>query len=199
MCIDYLLSLSLQLLYVAVWAVYNTVRYFLAYKVYESSTGQAVSLVLGTLTALAFAFFSCATVISLFETRLVLHHIPIRIILTMSTAFRLLASFFLIVPAIVNLALTIVWRMSPDLDLSIRCHMDVDIVWSIVPQPCSGNPVGLGFYLGAAIIRTLITFLIIVSLQQPPICSSHSVTGCPLCIFVRISCDAPSIFTQKTS
>lgn len=153
-----------QILYATgAWAVFNAIRYFIAYTIYISIDGQTVALVMGTATTLSFAFLICAAVLALLQVRLMVHHIPIRAILITGTVLRSLASFCLIAPAIVNLILTIVWRNSlgSEFGLGQRCQLDIDVIWSVSNKSCS--PPTWGLWLGLAIARVVVTSMVIVS------------------------------------
>ncbi|KAK7447121.1 hypothetical protein VKT23_014333 [Stygiomarasmius scandens] len=155
-------KVSLEII-VAVWAMYNTIRYFLAYTMYSSMAGQQTALALGTSTAICIGFLACAAVVSALHPFLIAKRIPIRALLVTRTLFRYLGSFFLLSPAIVNLALTIVWRHSSDteLDPDRRCHLDVDIIWSTTTSSACASPMWAA-WLGLAILRVLLTLIIVV-------------------------------------
>ncbi|KAJ4484125.1 hypothetical protein C8J55DRAFT_559254 [Lentinula edodes] len=146
----------------ALWAVYNTVRYFIAYTIYDSLQGQTTAIVLGTSTAVCFAFLICAAAVSAFQPHLIRAHIPIHSLLVMRAVFRYLAAFFLVSPAIVNLALTVVWRSSSVSELipELRCRLDVDVVWSINIGICNRTtPAG---WLGLSIFRLIFTLIVVI-------------------------------------
>ncbi|GAW06763.1 hypothetical protein LENED_008709 [Lentinula edodes] len=146
----------------ALWAVYNTVRYFIAYTIYDSLQGQTTAIVLGTSTAVCFAFLICAAAVSAFQPHLIRAHIPIHSLLVMRAVFRYLAAFFLVSPAIVNLALTVVWRSSSVSELipELRCRLDVDVVWSINTRIC--NRTTLAGWLGLSIFRLIFTLIVVI-------------------------------------
>lgn len=153
----------ISLIHTALWAVYNTVRYFIAYTIYDSLQGQTTAIVLGTSTAVCFAFLICAAAVSAFQPHLIRAHIPIHSLLVMRAVFRYLAAFFLVSPAIVNLALTVVWRSSSVSELipELRCRLDVDVVWSINIGICNRTtPAG---WLGLSIFRLIFTLIVVVS------------------------------------
>ncbi|KAE9396240.1 hypothetical protein BT96DRAFT_1021503 [Gymnopus androsaceus JB14] len=82
------------------WALYNTIRYFIAYTIYESLQGQIAALALGTSTAVCFVLFICAAILSALQSYLLRAHIPIHSLLVIRTVLRYLGSFFLLSPAI---------------------------------------------------------------------------------------------------
>ncbi|KAK0440060.1 hypothetical protein EV421DRAFT_1712847 [Armillaria borealis] len=151
-----------------VWAIYNTVRYFLAFAVYQSITGQDVSLALGTSTAVSATFLLCRVIVSFFQTQLIRAHVHLHSILLTRTIFRFLASIFLLGPAIVAFALTFVWRSvpeEPELNLSQRCGLDLDVVWVVSSSStmCQGRAHNWASWLGLSILRIFITLAIIAS------------------------------------
>ncbi|KIK66267.1 hypothetical protein GYMLUDRAFT_38080 [Collybiopsis luxurians FD-317 M1] len=167
-------------LILGIWALYNTIRYFIAYTMFNSTPGQAAALALGTSTAVCATCLGCAAVLSAFQLYLIRSHVPIHSLLILRTAFRYLASFCLLSPAIVNLALTIVWRNSsiPELVPELRCRLDVDIVWSVTNGIC--NSTVFAQWLGLAIFRVVLTgfltilFLFVSSAYNGTRRASHS-------------------------
>ena len=145
------------------WAIYNTVRYFLAYAVYSSTNGQMVSLALGTSTTLSIALLLSATILSIFGPFLLLCHYPIRSLLIIRTTLHYLSSFFLFGPAVVSLAFVFVWRHSPDPEVTLgrRCRLDIDVIWSVTSANC--RPSAWGTWLALSIIRVVTTLAVIVS------------------------------------
>lgn len=149
------------------WAIYNTVRYFLAFAVYQSITGQDVSLALGTSTAVSATFLLCRVIVSFFQTQLIRAHVHLHSILLTRAIFRFLASIFLLGPAIVAFALTFVWRSvpeEPELNLSQRCGLDLDVVWAVSSSStmCQGRAHNWASWLGLSMLRIFITLAIII-------------------------------------
>ncbi|KIK66274.1 hypothetical protein GYMLUDRAFT_929599 [Collybiopsis luxurians FD-317 M1] len=167
-------------LILGIWALYNTIRYFIAYTMFNSTPGQAAALALGTSTAVCATCLGCAAVLSVFQPYLIRSHVPIHSLLVLRTAFCYLASFCLLSPAIVNLALVIVWRNSsiPELVPELRCRLDVDIVWSVTNGTCNGTV--FAQWLGLAIFRVVLTgfltvlFLFVSSAYNGTRRASHS-------------------------
>ncbi|KIK66255.1 hypothetical protein GYMLUDRAFT_239240 [Collybiopsis luxurians FD-317 M1] len=144
-------------LILGIWALYNTNRYFIAYAMFNSTPGQAAALALGTSTVVCATCLGCAAILSIFQPHLIRSHVPIHSLLILRTVFHYLASVCLLYLAIVNLALTIVWRNSsiPELVPELRCRLDVDIVWSVTTGTCSGTD--FAQWLGLAIFRVVLT------------------------------------------
>ncbi|KAK0200711.1 hypothetical protein DFS33DRAFT_1266389 [Desarmillaria ectypa] len=162
------LTVSIFEMVMGAWAIYNTVRYFLAFAVYQSITGQDVSLALGTSTAVSATFLLCRVIVSFFQTQLIRAHVHLHSILLTRTIFRFLASIFLLGPAIVAFALTFVWRNipeEPELSLSQRCGLDLDVVWIVSSSSatCQGRTHNWASWLGLSILRIFITLAIIAS------------------------------------
>jgi hypothetical protein len=152
-----------------VWALYNTIRYFLAFTTYNPADGQAVSLALGISTGVSFALLICALILSIFQPYLLLHRVPLRTLLFTQKGFDALSSFFLSAPAVYNLVMTFIWRNStnPELNFRHRCHLDIDVVWSVSKAQC--QPRVWGTWLALSIVRLVLTLLIIVS-SSPILC-----------------------------
>lgn len=151
----------------AAFAVYNTVRYFLAYTIYNSKDGQSVSLSMGISTGFAFTLIVCAVILATFQPYLLAHQIPLRPLLLCRTVMHMLASFFLFGPAVVNTTLLFIWKKSTDPELNFlqRCHVDIDVVWSVSNAQC--KPASWGVWLTLSLVRLLLTFFIFVSTCPP--------------------------------
>ncbi|THV03556.1 hypothetical protein K435DRAFT_791746 [Dendrothele bispora CBS 962.96] len=189
-------KVSLEII-VAVWATYNTVRYFLAYTKYSSTTGQTISLALGTSTAVSLAFLICSFIISSLHSYLIAKHIPIYHLLLTRTILEYLSTFFFLSPSIVNLVLTVLWKRAPtdaagggqDTELGIldrRCgELDVDLVWSITTtRECAAQQnsndgeeqANWTAWLGLAIFRVVMTLLVVFSVILCLLVSSFSLS-----------------------
>ncbi|KAJ7726827.1 hypothetical protein DFH07DRAFT_970356 [Mycena maculata] len=144
------------------WSLYTTVRYFIAYAIYPSSTGQVVALVLATVSTVSFVVLFVAAVFPFLQLFLLGRNISIEILLTVRMALRYLSSFLLLAPAVVSFALVFAWRSSSDdaLNMRNRCDVDVDVVWSIrTHSSCTAPP--WGAWLALAIVRLLVTVAIL--------------------------------------
>ena len=149
----------------AVWAVYSTVCYLLAFTIYQGVTGQIFSLMLGASTGLSFALISCASILAVAQSSLLLRGIPVRVLVPLGTALNYLASCCLLGPSIVNVVLLFIWRNTSDLELLIqhRCRLDVDLVWSTTYSLCNRKNKAWGIWIALAIFRLLVTLVITVS------------------------------------
>jgi hypothetical protein len=147
----------------AAFAVYNTIRYFLAYTIYDSDEGQSVSLSMGISTGFAFTLLVCAVILSAFQPYLLAHQLPLQPLLLCRTTMHALASFFIFGPAVVNTTLLFIWKNSTDPELNIlqRCHVDIDVVWSVSNVQC--KPAVWGVWLALSLVRLALTIFIIVS------------------------------------
>lgn len=150
-----------------IWAVYTSVRYFLAYNIYTSRDGEIAALTLGTSSGLSTAFLACAAVLSIWGKSIQAHHrLSKPSLLLTRTIFMYLSSFFLLGPAMVSFAFTFVWKNSADSELSLadRCNgLDVDTVWSIGSSPDSNcRPPAWGTLFALSVVRVFLTLVIIV-------------------------------------
>ncbi|KAJ7613729.1 hypothetical protein DFH06DRAFT_1484557 [Mycena polygramma] len=146
------------------WSIYTTVRYFLAFAIYPSSTGgQIASIVLAAVSLVTCAVLLAAAVIPLLQTYLLGQNFSITVLLSVRMALRYASSFFLFATAAVNFVLVFAWRTSSDsaLNMGNRCVVDIDVVWSIRSHPtCTPPP--WGAWLALAIARLLLTTGILV-------------------------------------
>lgn len=152
--------------HVAAWAVYNTVRYFVAFTVYTSHGRQIAVLVLGTVTVLSFALIVVARLLALFAPHLGWKQKPSSPYPKIQAALRYAASTLLLGPPVVNIVLVFVWKHAPDTSESVqgRCHWDIDVSWSGRGFECDArDAVSWGFWLAGALVRLLVTALVIVS------------------------------------
>ncbi|KAF9463498.1 hypothetical protein BDZ94DRAFT_1258957 [Collybia nuda] len=147
----------------AAFAVYNTVRYFLAYTIYDSNEGQSVSLSMGISTGFAFTLLVCAVILATFQPYLLAHQISLRPLLLCRTVMHALASLLIFGPAVVNTTLLFIWKNSTDTELNIlrRCHVDIDVVWSVSNAQC--KPAAWGVWLALSLVRLMLTLFIIIA------------------------------------
>lgn len=152
--------------------MYTTVRYFIAFTRYNSADGQATSLALGISTGVSFALLMCAHVLTIFQPYLLRHRVLLRTLLFTRTGFDAFSLFFLLTPAVYNFVMTFIWRnsTSPDLNFRHRCHLDIDVVWSVSKAQCNHRV--WGSWLALSIVRLVVTLLIIVS--SSPISCFHA-------------------------
>jgi hypothetical protein len=151
------------------WASYTTVRYFIAYPVYSDGTRRAVTLSLG-ISSLLSLLIAGALALSLVVPHRTTHSRLISRSLGKSLRHvcQFLASFFLFVPAAVNLALVFSWRNTgSEFSLRGRCHWDLDVVWVGVGGRCAPHAPAWGVWLAAAISRFVLTAAILVR-DMPP-------------------------------
>ena len=146
------------------WATYNTVRYFIAFQSYSSSTAQSVSLALGTSTTLSLSLLAASTLIASFSSHLVSAHISYRLLHIIRKTLRGLATLFLLAPAIVDFVLIFVWRNTSDFDLRFRgrCRLDIDVVWTGPGSHCGTNAPSWGAWLAASAVRLIVTLIVVV-------------------------------------
>lgn len=152
------------LLFPGAWAMYNTVRYFVAFAFYRSRTAQAIALILGASTTLTIGLHLASALIASFSSHLISTRISHKTLHTARETLRYLASFFVLAPAVVSFALVFVLRdaQDPDLHFLGRCHWDIDVVWSASRSKCGSAAPAWGAWLAAAIVRLIVTPLVIV-------------------------------------
>lgn len=141
------------------WASYTTVRYFIAYIVYSDNVRQSVALSLG-ISSLLSLLVAAGLALSLLVPHHTTHSPPFSRSLgkTLRHVSQFLASFFLFVPATVNLALVSSWRNTgSDLSLRGRCHWGLDVVWVGIGGQCTLHAPAWGVWLAAAISRFVLT------------------------------------------
>jgi hypothetical protein len=87
-------------------------------------------------------------------------------------SLRIISSLCLLGPAVVNLALALLWKNSqnPDFDLRIRCRYDVDVVWSVKRNDCPLDKIPSSWtpWIVLSSFRLAMTILIIVSIINSP-------------------------------
>ena len=149
----------------ALWSIYSTIRYLLAFTIYQSITGQVVSLVLGAAAGLSFAFAACGSILTMFQTTLLMNGMSVNAILSIRATLYYMASCCLLGPSIVNLVFLVVWRKSSDIELQSRhrCRLDVDLIWSTKYSLCNRRSWSWGSWVALSAFRVLITSIIIVS------------------------------------
>ncbi|KAJ3557637.1 hypothetical protein NM688_g1369 [Phlebia brevispora] len=148
------------LIVAAFWAIYNAIRYFLAFSIYLSSGRQQASLALGILSALSLVLLVSSAAAHVFLPHLgrsrgsSAGYPGVQILLEYTSSASLLS------PAITNLVLVCVWRHSqnPFLTVEGRCTWDIDVVWSRAQFRCqSPKAIAWGYWLAGAVVRLTIT------------------------------------------
>ena len=159
-----LLSFNLNHVIVGSWATYTTVRYFVAYAVYQESTRRSAALSLAIVSSLSLILVA-GLALSLMLPCSITHHHPRLRSLHKSPhhVLQFLVSLFLFAPTVVNLVLVLVWRhIGSNLSLRGRCHWNVDVVWVGVGGQCASHAPAFGVWLTAAILRLVLTVLVLV-------------------------------------
>jgi hypothetical protein len=146
------------------WATYNTGRYLAAFMSYSASGAQAATLALGTFTTLSISLLVASALISSFSTYIVTLQITSKLLHRIRAVLRGLATFFLLLPAIVAFALVFAWRNAsePELRFRGRCHWDIDVVWSGPGSRCEANAPTWGTWLAASLLRLIFTLITVV-------------------------------------
>ncbi|KIM41845.1 hypothetical protein M413DRAFT_445054 [Hebeloma cylindrosporum] len=160
----------------ATWAVYNAVRYFLAFSIYtrDASMGQEVCFALGTSSGLSCASWLCSLILSIVKRKLLLRGLPFKHLDHICSSLPYLSSICLLGPAAANLAILFVWKNStnPRYDLQRRCHVDIDVIWSASTHLCDEKFPSTAVWIILSSLRLAVTLIIIVayhaiSLLQP--------------------------------
>ena len=148
--------------FIATWAIYNTVRYFIAFSDSGDPTNQILCLALGTSTGVSFllSFFSFLLAVR----NELIHGVTPTYLSHVRTTMDYLSSFCLIGPAAVNFALIFIWKDSEDpyWNMVNRCHFDVDVVWSVSNTLCSNKSPYWAIWLTASVLRLVLTLIVIV-------------------------------------
>ncbi|KAH6912129.1 hypothetical protein BKA70DRAFT_1398147 [Coprinopsis sp. MPI-PUGE-AT-0042] len=147
------------------WAIYNAVRYFIAFTTYQSDVGQLVSLVLGVSSTLSCTFLIAALVFAWFQPRLIYHGVSPLATANVYWGLSYTSLFLLFAPAMINFALSFAWKNAEDLQLRMRyrCYVDVDVVWSRTDQLCKAKASTWGFWVVLSALRLAITLLAIIA------------------------------------
>ncbi|KAF8968122.1 hypothetical protein BDZ97DRAFT_1916343 [Flammula alnicola] len=149
----------------AIWSLYSTARYLLAFTIYQSVTGQVISLVLGAATGLSFALAACGCILSMAQTTLLVHGISVQALLSLRSTLYYLSSCCLLGPSVVNFVLTFLWKRTSDIELQsrYRCKLDVDLVWSITYSLCNHKNRNWRSWVALSAFRLLATLSIIIA------------------------------------
>lgn len=155
----------------AAWSIYNTIRYFIAFTIYDRTDtprGQSLSFALGTCAGIALGLILCSKALFLVKHRLLHCAQSFRYLTRTCCILRYLSSLFILTPAIVNFVFLFVWRNSSNSHYNIhdRCHsVDIDIVWSASRGTCSGKSLPWGVWLTLSCIRLVLTLAVPVSFK----------------------------------
>ena len=150
--------------FIAFWSIYSTVRYLLAFTIYQSITGQVISLFLGMATGLSFAFGACGSILTLSQTILLMDGLSVRAISIIHITLYYLASACLLGSSVTNIVLLVIYRKTPDLELQTRyrCRLDVDLIWSTSDSICNLRRCPWGSWIILSTLLLVITLAVIV-------------------------------------
>ena len=145
------------------WATYNTVRYYIGAFLHHFRERQVISLVLGSCTAFCVACNTLSVVITASAPHLGWYYKPRSKYILFKCFLHYCSSISLIVPALVNLVFTFLWRNPASVENSIqgRCYWDIDVVWSGLGGQCSNSP-AWGFWLAGSLVRLVLTAGVLV-------------------------------------
>ncbi|KAF9563231.1 hypothetical protein CPC08DRAFT_760993 [Agrocybe pediades] len=152
----------------AIWAIYSTARYLLAFTIYQSAMGQIFALVMGVSTGLSFTFSSCSAILYAGQTHLLVHGFSVQALISLRRTLHYLSSLCLFGPSLVNVALIFLWKGTPDLELQtrLRCGLDVDLVWSAKYRLCGQKNKTWGFWVTLSLLRFFLTLIIIIAFHR---------------------------------
>ncbi|KAF8154224.1 hypothetical protein B0H34DRAFT_720981 [Crassisporium funariophilum] len=168
------LRLSLEIV-LALWATYNTVRYFLAFTVHPESTSQVFCLALGISAGLAFALAFTSFMLSVIRRKhnSLAHGSGSKSLSYFRSTLHYLSSFFLLGPALVSFVLVFIWRHSsnPHFNLGNRCRVDIDVVWSVTNNLCNNKSPPWRIWVALSSLRLALTFGLVIAYHM--VSSSH--------------------------
>ncbi|KAF8816910.1 hypothetical protein BYT27DRAFT_7333124 [Phlegmacium glaucopus] len=147
----------------AVWAIYNTVRYIMAFTVFSDSTNQSFCLALGTSTGASF-LLACISFLAIRDNNGIVQGVTHSYLSYVRLILDSLSSFLLLGPAVVNFALIFIWKdpIDPHFNLDNRCHLDIDVVWSVSNTLCSNESPPWAIWLILSTFRLALTLIIII-------------------------------------
>ena len=156
------LSQSSLIEFIATWAIYNTVRYFIAFSNFGNSTYQVICLALGISAGLSFLLIFSSFLLAIRNG--LIHGFTPTYLTYVRTTMDYLSSFCLIGPAVVNFALLFIWKDSEDpyLNVANRCHFDIDVVWTVSKTLCTNKSPHWAVWLTVSALRLALTLIFIV-------------------------------------
>lgn len=165
------LKLGLQAI-LSTWAIYNTIRYFIAFSNFGDSTNQAFCLALGTSTGVSFLFTFFSFLLAIRGRNGLKNGLTLNYLSYVRTTMDYLSSFCLLGPAVVNFTLVFIFKdsVNPYLNLDYRCHLDVDLVWSVSNNLCNNKSPGWAIWLILSALRLILTLIIIIGHHIVSLC-----------------------------
>jgi len=154
------------------WAFYNSIRYFLSFRLYDKSAPQAYAFALGACTGTSVALAICRFAIGFITFKPQRARVDL-----VSPVLAYLSSLLLLIPAVVNLVLVTTTKRSNDLQFNVlhRCRLDVDVVWSITRRICEPPESRWPAWAVLAAVRFLLTLSLLVRVSSP--CRSDVLTS----------------------
>ncbi|RDX47657.1 hypothetical protein OH76DRAFT_726007 [Lentinus brumalis] len=146
------------------WAIYNTIRYYLAAWLHPYRERQVIALVLGSCTALCIACNAVSVIISATAPHLGWYYRPRSKHVLLQSILHYSSSLCVLGPAIVNFVLVFIWRNSQDTANSLRgrCRWDVDVVWSGLGGECVNSP-AWGYWVAGSLVRLILTAVFLIA------------------------------------
>lgn len=152
---------------IGAWAVFNTIRYFLAYTIYRTHTRRIINLTLACVSAIT----AILTIFSLSLTALAAllgwKYGPRTSYHFIQSLLGYLFPILLLGPPISNVVFVIMWKSSapePSDIVQGRCNWDIDALWSGTGSSCdSSRAMPWAFWLAAAIVRLVLTSCVTIA------------------------------------
>jgi len=144
------------------WAFYNSIRYFLSFRLYDKSAPQAYAFSLGACTGTSAALAICRFAIGFITFKPQRTRVDL-----VGPVLAYLSSFLLLIPAVVNLVLVTTTKRSNDLQFNVlhRCRLDVDVVWSVTRRICEPPESRWTAWAVVAAVRFVVTLFLLVSVS----------------------------------
>ncbi|KAI0077004.1 hypothetical protein K474DRAFT_1173425 [Panus rudis PR-1116 ss-1] len=154
------------LLLIGGWAVYTSIRYFIAITNFTSHDRRIILLVLGSVSAFSALLVSLSFLLSSLSAYLGWDHDLAPLYATFQSFLGYSSSLFLLGPAIVNIVILALWKHSPPSpadSMQGRCTWDIDAIWTSITRNCAdnGRAVPWGFWLAGAIVRLVLTLVVV--------------------------------------
>ncbi|TFK92158.1 hypothetical protein K466DRAFT_643503 [Polyporus arcularius HHB13444] len=149
---------------IGAWAIYNTIRYYLAAWLHPYRERQVIALVLGSCTALCIACNAVSVIISATAPHLGWYYRPRSKHVLLQSFLHYSSSLFVLGPALVNFVLVFLWRNSQDTANSLRgrCRWDIDVVWSGLGGECGDSP-AWGYWVAGSLMRLILTAVFLIA------------------------------------
>ena len=135
----------------------------MAFADYGGPRGQTFCLALGTSTGIS-SLLACISFLAIRDRNPLVNGVTPSYLSYVGLTLDYFSSFLLLGPAVVNFALLFIWKNSinPHFNLNYRCHLDIDVLWSVSNTLCSGKSPRWAIWLTLSSLRLALTLIIIV-------------------------------------